>query len=115
MNAHDFSKGAIPEGKPDTGSPAVSVLSPAKYRLRLFIAGSEPNSLIAQRNITEICSTYFDKDYELVIIDVFEDFKVALEENIVVTPTLIVDRPEKMRIHGNLQDRDTFLMRLGLT
>ncbi len=115
MNAHDFSKGAIPEGKPDTGSPAVSVLSPAKYRLRLFIAGSEPNSLIAQRNITEICSAHFDNDYELVIIDVFEDCMAALEENIVVTPTLIIDRPEKTRIHGNLQDHETVLTRLGLT
>ena len=115
MKGREYPKDISSEDRPQAGAMAVDESSPPKYRLRLFIAGSEPNSLIAQKNITAICSGHFNNDYELVIIDVFEDCMAALQENIVVTPTLIFDRPEKMRIHGNLQDHETVLTRLGLT
>ena len=55
-----------------------------KYQMRLFIAGNETNSVIAQKNINEICSTHLKSSYKLKIIDVFDDFTAAIKENILI-------------------------------
>lgn len=84
------------------------------YKLRLFIAGSEPNSVLARKNIREICAAHLDDNYELELIDVFEDFSAAIEERVVVTPALLIDEPKKARVLGNLQDKAKVLAALGL-
>ncbi len=86
----------------------------AKYVMRLFVAGSEQNSLIARKNIKEICSKYLKNGHEIDIIDVFEDHDTAIAENILVTPALVVDRPKKVKIFGNLEDRKKVLFALGV-
>lgn len=80
-----------------------------EYDLRLFVAGKEPNSRVAVKNITQILETRLKNKWRLMIIDVFEDYEIAIAENIVVTPALIVDRPVKTRLLGNLEDRDRVL------
>jgi circadian clock protein KaiB len=87
---------------------------PAQYRMRLFVAGNEPNSAIAQKNINEICSAHLRGDFQLDVIDVFEDFGAAIEENILVTPALVIDKPKEMTIFGNLQDKAKVLAALEL-
>jgi circadian clock protein KaiB len=87
---------------------------PVKYKLRLFIAGNEPNSALARKNIQEICAAHLDDNYELELIDVFESFQAAIEERIVVTPALLIDAPKKARVLGNLQDKAKVLAALGL-
>lgn len=86
----------------------------AVYQMRLFIAGDEPNSVIARKNIQQICSGHLNKNYTLQVIDVFEDFTEAIKENILVTPALVVDQPKKLKIFGNLQEQDKVLAALGL-
>lgn len=86
----------------------------AVYQMRLFIAGNEPNSIIAQKNIQQICSERLNKNYTLQVIDVFEGFTQAIKENILVTPALVVDQPKKLKIFGNLQDQDKVLAALEL-
>lgn len=85
-----------------------------KYQMRLFIAGNESNSVIAQKNINEICVSNLKGKFQLEIIDVFKDFTAAIEENILVTPALIIDEPKKMKIFGNLQETEKVLSALGL-
>ena len=84
-----------------------------EYRMRLFVAGQEPNSRVAVKNITDIFQTLLKNRGQLVIIDVFEDFEAAIKENIVVTPALLVDQPIKTRLLGNLEDRERVLAVLG--
>lgn len=85
-----------------------------KYQMRLFIAGNESNSVIAQKNIDEICSAHLQDSYKLEVIDVFDDFSAAIKENILVTPALVIDKPKKRKIFGNLQEKDKVLTALGL-
>lgn len=85
----------------------------AHYQMRLFIAGEEPNSVMAQKNLQAICTSHLKGNVRVKTIDVFEDFTEAAAENILVTPALIVDHPQKIRIFGNLQDRDKVLAALG--
>jgi len=86
-----------------------------RYRMRLFVAGDEPNSVLARRNIDQICSEHLDADFKLELIDVFEDFAAAVEENILVAPALVVDEPRKIRIFGTLKNRKKVLAALNLT
>jgi len=80
-----------------TGSP--------KYRLRLFVAGDESNSIIAKASLDEICSTYLKHEYQIEIIDVLENFQPALEERILVTPALVIVEPQpRTAVFGNLTD-----------
>lgn len=88
--------------------------SGAKYSMRLFIAGDEPNSVIAQRNIRDICSEHLEGNFKLDVIDVFEDYTAAIEENILVSPALVIDQPQKAKIFGNLQNKERVLSALEL-
>jgi len=91
-----------------TGSP--------KYRLRLFVAGDEPNSVIARASLDEICSTYLKHECQIEIIDVLENFQPALEERVLVTPALVIIEPQpRTVVFGNLTDTKKVLSALKVT
>jgi len=92
----------------------VTTAAGKKYVLRLFVAGDEPNSKKARENLTKLCETHLQGEYEVEIVDVLEDFEAALEGNVLLTPALIVLAPEPARIFGNLNDTDKVLGALGL-
>ena len=86
------------------------------YVMLLFVAGNEPNSQQAKDNLKCICDTYLNERYQSTIVDVMEDFQLALEHHVVVTPTLIlVEPPPRVRIFGNLRDTKKVIEALRLT
>jgi circadian clock protein KaiB len=83
-------------------------------RLRLYVAGSAPNSLRAIRNATAICEAHFGAAYHLEIVDMIAQPKRALSDAIIVTPTLLKLAPSPtQRVVGNLDDTDRVLLLLG--
>jgi len=85
------------------------------YNLRLFIAGDEPNSKMAEKTLKDICEKYLHGSYKLEIIDVTKDFNISIEEKVFFAPTLIIETPEfKSRIVGSLNDVQKLLELLGL-
>jgi circadian clock protein KaiB len=81
-----------------------------KYHMRLFVAGSEPNSATAKAALQKICSTYLEQDCQVEIIDVLEDFRPALEERVLVTPALVITEPgPRTVVFGNLTDTQKVL------
>lgn len=89
-----------------------NTLKKVKYQMRLFVAGDEPNSVIAKKNINKICSKLLNEQFKLDVIDVFQDFTTAIKENILVTPALVIDKPKKTKIFGNLRETDKVLAAL---
>ncbi len=86
-----------------------------KYSLRLFVAGEEPNSVKAVANLIRLCEEYLKGRYELHIVDIFKDYQVAIAQQIIVVPTLIVESPPPRRtILGSLTDENKLLVELGL-
>jgi len=87
----------------------------ARYEMRLFVAGDEPNSAIAKTSLQRICTDHLHGECHVEIIDVLKDFQPALQENILVTPALIV-RQGRARtvIFGNLTNIDRVLAVLNL-
>jgi circadian clock protein KaiB len=72
----------------------------------LFVAGNEPNSMLARQNLEAFCQTEFKNGYEVQIVDVFEDHRLALQHRILVTPCLIMLEPSpSVIIAGTLQDK----------
>ncbi len=91
------------------GEPAAS----AKYQLRLYVAGNEPNSAIAREALDKICSTYLQNSWRVETIDVLKDFHPAVEERILVTPALVVVEPgPRSVVFGNLTDTKKVLAAL---
>jgi circadian clock protein KaiB len=87
----------------------------ATYRLRLFVAGEEPNSRQARQNVSRLCTEYLREGCQLETIDVLEDFRAALANSIFVTPALVVETSgSPVTIFGTLSDTAKVLQALGL-
>jgi circadian clock protein KaiB len=75
------------------------------YQMMLFVAGDEHNSMIARKNLQDLCEREIQGRFSLKIVDVLEDFDLAIEFGILVTPTLLVNKPKPpVTIIGNLSD-----------
>jgi circadian clock protein KaiB len=82
--------------------------------LRLYVAGSAPNSLCAIANARAICEEHFASGHELEIVDLLEQPRRALADGIVVTPTLLKLSPLPVqRVVGNLSDTRQVLLTLA--
>ena len=87
---------------PDIQDPGIqdvttSVDLTGKYILRLYIAGSSPQSMRAIENIKKICEDYLLGKYELQVIDLFQQPQLAQGEQIIAAPTLIKKLPLPLR------------------
>jgi circadian clock protein KaiB len=85
------------------------------YAFRLFVAGSEPNSMAARHNLTQLCEKYLQGRHRIDIVDVFESAAAALKHRVLVTPTLIVLKPKLgVTLLGNLSKTSEVLATLRL-
>lgn len=83
--------------------------------MRLYIAGSAPNSQRARRNLQALCDNHFTEPYELEIVDVLEEPLRALRDNVLLTPTLRKLSPvPPAQIVGDLSDSPSVLSALGI-
>ena len=83
--------------------------------LRLYVAASAPNSLRARANLDAIVREFLDEQSTIEIVDVIDEPMRALEDGILVTPTLVKTSPEPAAtLIGNLSERATILLALGI-
>ncbi len=82
---------------------------------RLYIAGTAPNSAIAINNLQTIIDNYLkDDQYRLDIVDVLKDPMRAIDEGVLLTPTLVRLSPlPSIKITGNLCKMDKVVKILG--
>lgn len=86
----------------------------AGLQLRLYVAGSAPNSVSAIANAKAICEKHFPSGYELEIVDLLDQPLRALTDGIIVTPTLLkLSPPPVQRAVGSLSDTNQVLLTLG--
>ena len=85
------------------------------YILKLYVTGATPNSVRAINNIKAICEKYLKNDYELEIIDVYQQPLIAKSEQIIALPLLIKLSPLPLkRLIGNMSDTQKVLKGLEL-
>jgi circadian clock protein KaiB len=92
----------------------MSDMDEGDYRFRLFVAGHEPNSILAEQNLRAICHAYLPNRHHIEVIDVLQDFEAALQAQIMVAPALVVLSPRPIKLFGALTDEAKTLMALGL-
>src|ERR1700761_5935439 len=86
------------------------------YRLRLFVTGASPNSARAIANVKEICEKHLKGNYELEIIDVYQQPLIAESEQIIALPMLVRKFPTpERRLIGDMSDRGKVLRGLNLS
>jgi circadian clock protein KaiB len=82
---------------------------------KLYIANGTPNSILALHNLKDFVVQYLDGHHSLVVIDVLKEPSKALDDGVLVTPTLIkLSPPPKVSIIGNLSDKEKVLQALDL-
>ena len=87
----------------------------AKYVLRLYVTGMTPKSTRAIANVQKLCEKYLEGAYELKVIDIYQQTKLAAGEQIVATPTLIKELPLPFRkLIGDVSDIEKFLIGIDL-
>jgi len=83
--------------------------------LRLYIANNAPNSIQAVANLEAICKEHLKDAYKLEVVDVLEYPQRALEDGVLVTPSLAKVSPTPVtRVIGNLSDKASVLRALGI-
>ena len=76
-----------------------------KGLLRLYVAGTAPNSVAARDRLSDALREE-EPSCEVEIVDVMETPERALEDHVLVTPTLVRVRPlPQTQVFGNLSDR----------
>lgn len=86
-----------------------------KYILKLYITGQTSKSERAINNIKKICEGELEGQFKIEVIDILEDPKLAEDEKILATPTLVKTLPSPIRrIIGDLSDMEKVLIGLNL-
>ncbi|PPD04404.1 MAG: circadian clock protein KaiB [Methylocystis sp.] len=84
-------------------------------KLILYVAGETPKSLAAIANLERICSEHLDNRYEVQVIDLKKEPRLAREHSIVAIPTLVRQLPAPIRkIIGGLSDAEKVLVSLNV-
>ena len=87
----------------------------AKFVLRLYVTGMTPKSTRAIANVQKICKEHLAGRYELKVIDIYQQLKLAQGEQIIATPTLIKKLPLPLRrLIGDMSDTERFLVSIDL-
>lgn len=95
---------------------AASDSSPPVYRLLLFVAGGEPNSLKALAALERLRKMIPERNCRIEVVDVLQDYSAAVAHRIMVVPALLVESPPPRRlIVGSLADDDEVLALLGVS
>jgi len=89
-------------------------MSAAEYHFRLFVAGDEPNSRLAEQNLRALCGEHLPDRHRIEVVNVLEDFEAALAAHVMVVPAVVVTAPRPVTLFGTLADKTAVLAALAL-
>jgi circadian clock protein KaiB len=94
---------------------ALATSAAQAYQLRLYVAGQTPKSILAFRNLKQICEDNLRGRYEIEIIDLLQNPQLARGDQILAVPTLVRRLPEPIKkIIGDLSNTERVLVGLDL-
>jgi circadian clock protein KaiB len=86
-----------------------------QWTLRLYVAGQTPKSVMALKNLREICKNQLNDAYDIEVIDLMVNPERSLDDQILAIPTLVRKLPVPVRkIIGDLSDTERVLIGLDL-
>jgi circadian clock protein KaiB len=85
------------------------------WRLRLYVAGQTPKSIIALENLKRLREGQLGGRYHIEVVDLLEQPHLARRDDIIAVPTLVRRLPPPIRkIIGDLSSEERVLVGLGL-
>lgn len=88
---------------------------PGYYHLRLYVAGQTTKSLAAMANLKRVCEDHLAGRYEIEVIDLLVNPKLAAGDQILAIPTLVRRLPAPLkRIIGDLSNTEKVLVGLDV-
>ena len=94
---------------------ALATRPTCKYVLRLYVAGATDRSRQAVLRARQLCETELYGNFELEVIDVYQQPILARDGQIVATPTLVREFPQPVRrLIGNLSNTTGLFVGLDL-
>ena len=97
---------------PATNSPETAPGTP-EFVLHLFVSGPTVRSNRAIVNVRNACEQHLKGRYELKVVDVLLDPRIAAEEQLIALPTLVKKFPKPTaRFIGDLSSTDRLLARI---
>ena len=85
------------------------------YHLRLYVAGQTAKSLAAVANLKRVCEEHLAGRYDIEVIDLLLNPKLAAGDQILAIPTLVRRLPSPLkRIIGDLSNTEKVLVGLDI-
>jgi circadian clock protein KaiB len=104
----------VPTKTKTTTKPAKSPEAEV-WNLRLYVAGQTPKCMTAFANLKRICEEHLAGKYQIQVIDLLKDPRLAQGDQILAIPTLVRHLPEPVRkIIGDLSNTERVLVGLDL-
>jgi circadian clock protein KaiB len=107
--------------KPKTNAPAKRTRSRAakkpvkRYALRLYITGQTPRSRQSVQNLRALCDKHIPGQFDLEVIDIYQQPAMAAAVQIIAAPTLIKSMPLPLRrLVGDFSDQDRVILGLDI-
>lgn len=86
-----------------------------KWYLRLYVAGETPRAVAALSNLKRICEEHLSGRYEIEVVDLIKNPRLASGDQILAVPTLVRRLPPPMKkIIGDLANETRVLVGLDL-
>jgi circadian clock protein KaiB len=86
-----------------------------RFLLRLYVTGTTPRSVKSIENLKLFCERHLKGQYEIEVIDIYQQPALASENQIIAAPTLIRRLPLPLRrLVGDLSNQDRVLSGLDL-
>lgn len=87
----------------------------SRFKFRLYVADHTQNSDTARANLTALCNTHLIGRHDIEVVDILQEPARALDDGILMTPTLVKLWPLPVRrIIGTLNEKTAVLHALGI-
>lgn len=95
--------------------PAAPARPKVEWNLRLYVAGQTERSMAALANLRKICEEYLAGRYDIEVIDLLVNPRLAAGDQILAVPTLVRKLPEPIKkIIGDLSNEERVLVGLDI-
>ena len=104
-----------PKGPPPVETVWPADMDPGYYHLRLYVAGQTTKSVAAIANLKRVCESHLAGRYEIEVIDLMQNPRLAAGDQILAIPTLVRRLPTPLkRIIGDLSNTEKVLIGLDI-
>lgn len=105
----NISKPQVKTAAKDYGKPG------RNYALRLYVAGSNVNSMHAITSLETFCADYLRDKVDIEVVDLYQQPHLAKQDGVVAVPCLVRMRPLPRTMYvGRMDDCRKLLLRLGI-